>query len=149
VAHADLVLHVVDASHPDPEGQIRAVREVLADVPGALAVPEVLVLNKSDIAEQDVLMRLRGRTEPTVEVSALTGAGLDDLLETVAQRLPRPSERVAVVLPYTRGDLVAEAHAKGEVLSEKHGNEGYELVALVSEALAGRMLDAEARATRD
>ena len=149
VAHADLVLHVVDASHPDPEGQIRAVREVLADVPGALAVPEVLVLNKSDIAEQDVLMRLRGRTEPTVEVSALTGAGLDDLLETVAQRLPRPSERVEVVLPYTRGDLVAEAHAKGEVLSEKHGNEGYELVALVSEALAGRMLDAEARATRD
>jgi len=149
VANADLVLHVVDASHPDPEGQIRAVREVLADVPGALAVPEVLVLNKSDIAEQDVLMRLRGRTEPTVEVSALTGAGLDDLLETVAQRLPRPSERVEVVLPYTRGDLVAEAHAKGEVLSEKHGNEGYELVALVSEALAGRMLDAEARATRD
>ena len=149
VANADLVLHVVDASHPDPEGQIRAVREVLADVPGALAVPEVLVLNKSDIAEQDVLMRLRGRPEPTVEVSALTGAGLDDLLETVAQRLPRPSERVEVVLPYTRGDLVAEAHAKGEVLSEKHGNEGYELVALVSEALAGRMLDAEARATRD
>jgi len=149
VANADLVLHVVDASHPDPEGQIRAVREVLADVPGALAVPEVLVLNKSDIAEQDVLMRLRARPEPTVEVSALTGAGLDDLLETVAQRLPRPSERVEVVLPYTRGDLVAEAHAKGEVLSEKHGNEGYELVALVSEALAGRMLDAEARATRD
>jgi GTP-binding protein HflX len=146
VAHADLVLHVVDASHPDPEGQIRAVREVLADVPGASAVPEVLVLNKSDVADHDVLLRLRGRPEPTVEISALTGEGIDDLLATLAERLPRPEVRVDVTLPYTRGDLVAEAHAKGEVLSEKHGADGYELVALVSEALASRMNQAQARA---
>ena len=76
VANADLVLHVVDASHPDPEGQIAAVRHVLADVPGASAVAEVLVLNKADIADVDVLMRLRGRPEPTIEVSALTGEGI-------------------------------------------------------------------------
>jgi len=149
VAHADLVLHVVDASHPDPEGQIRAVREVLADVPGASAVAEVLVLNKSDVADHDVLLRLRGRPEPTVEVSALTGEGIGELLETLAQRLPRPEVRVDVTLPYTRGDLVAEAHSKGEVLSEKHGPDGYELVALVSEALAARMADAQARAERE
>jgi GTP-binding protein HflX len=142
VAHADLVLHVVDASHPDPEGQIRAVREVLADVPGAAAVPEVLVLNKCDIADQDVLMRLRARPEPTVEVSALTGAGLDDLMDEVAERLPRPAVRVDLTLPYTRGDLVAEAHSKGEVLSEHHSADGYELTALVNEALAARMTEA-------
>ena len=142
VANADLVLHVVDASHPDPEGQIAAVRHVLADVPGALQVPEVLVLNKCDIAEPDVLMRLRGRPEPTVEVSALTGEGLTELLQTVAERLPRPAERVELLLPYSRGDLVAEAHSKGEVLSENHVGEGYQLIALVSEALAARMLQA-------
>jgi len=146
VAFADLVLHVVDASHPDPEGQIRAVREVLADVPGASKVPEILVLNKSDVADPDVLTRLRGRPEPTVEVSALTGEGIPELLEEIAQRLPKPSERVDVVLPYSRGDLVAEAHAKGEVLSEHHTGDGYELTALVSEALAARMREAEARA---
>ena len=142
VANADLVLHVVDASHPDPEGQIAAVRHVLADVPGASAVAEILVLNKADIAEPDVLMRLRGRPEPTIEVSALTGEGMDDLLAGLSDRLPRPAMRVDLLLPYTRGDLVAEAHAKGEVISEQHGGEGYELVALVSDALAARMHDA-------
>jgi GTP-binding protein HflX len=150
VAYADLVLHVVDASHPDPEGQIRAVREVLADVPGASTVPEILVLNKCDVAQDDVVMRLRARPEPTVEVSALTGEGMDGLLDTIAERLPRPEVRVDVLLPYTRGDLVAEAHAKGEVLSESHVAEGYELTALVNEALAARMKDAaQKHAARD
>jgi len=139
VAFADLVLHVVDASHPDPEGQIRAVREVLADVPGAAQVPEILVLNKCDVAEHEVLLRLRARPETTIEVSALTGEGMDELLALVAQELPRPEVRVEVLLPYTRGDLVAEAHSKGEVLSEHHIAEGYELTALVNEALAARM----------
>ncbi|MCR6711264.1 MAG: GTPase HflX [Demequina sp.] len=151
VAHADLVLHVVDASHPDPEGQIRAVREVLADVPGASQVPEVLVLNKADIAEHDVLMRLRARPEPTIEVSALTGEGLPELLTLIAEKLPRPEVRVDVTLPYTRGDLVAEAHSKGEVVSEHHVADGYELVALVNESLAARINEAAAKlsASRD
>src|SRR5690606_37168869 len=84
VTHADLMLHVVDASHPDPEGQITAVRTVLSDVPGADEVKEVLVLNKTDIADPETLMRLRGRPEVTIEVSALTGAGMTELLELVA-----------------------------------------------------------------
>jgi GTP-binding protein HflX len=150
-ANADLVLHVVDASHPDPEGQIRAVREVLADVPGATQVPEVLVLNKADIAEHDTLLRLRARPEPTIEVSALTGEGITELLALVAEKLPRPEVRVDVTLPYTRGDLVAEAHSKGEVVSETHGADGYELVALVNESLAARINEAAAKlsAARD
>lgn len=145
VAHADLMLHVVDASHPDPEGQIRAVHEVLADVPGASKVREVLVLNKTDIADPDVVMRLRARKDITVEVSALTGAGLGDLMATIAEELPHPEVRLEVALPYSRGDLVSEAHAKGEVLAERHTAEGYELTALVSEALAARMREAHAR----
>ena len=142
VTHADLMLHVVDASHPDPEGQINAVRTVLADVPGAAQVREVLVLNKCDIAESETVMRLRGRAEHTVEVSALTGDGLEDLMETVGRELPRPSVRVDLVVPYTRGDLLNEVHDHGEVLAQEHGGDGTMLSALVDESLAARLHEA-------
>ncbi|WP_061960389.1 GTPase HflX [Demequina flava] len=142
VAHADLMLHVVDASHPDPESQISAVREVLADVPGADDVKEVIVLNKSDAAEPETLMRLRGRREMTIEVSALTGEGIAELMALIARELPRPEVRIDLVVPYTRGDLVNEVHLHGEVLSEDHEAAGTHLVALVDEPLAGRLHDA-------
>lgn len=142
VAFADLMLHVVDASHPDPEGQIRAVREVLSDVPGAESVTELLVLNKADVAEPETLLRLRARREETVEVSALTGEGIDELMDTIARLLPRPPVRVDVTVPYSRGDLIAEAHREGEVVSEEHGGTGYHLVADVSESLAARIREA-------
>lgn len=139
VANADLMLHVVDASHPDPEGQISAVREVLSDVPGADQVPEVLVLNKTDVAEPEVLMRLRARREVTIEVSALTGAGMSELMELIAEQLPRPDVRVDLVVPYTRGDLVNDVHLHGEVLEIEHEPEGTHLVAMVDSALAVRL----------
>jgi GTP-binding protein HflX len=139
VAHADLMLHVVDASHPDPEGQISAVRTVLADVPGADQVREVLVLNKADVAEPETLMRLRARKETTIEVSALTGAGMDELMQLIARELPRPDVKIDVLVPYTRGDLVNEAHLHGEILEETHEPEGTRLVAMVDDGLAARL----------
>ncbi|MGA8045326.1 MAG: GTPase HflX, partial [Dermatophilaceae bacterium] len=78
VAEADLLLHVVDGSHPDPEGQISAVRAVLADV-DATDVREVIVINKADLAEQEVIDRLRRHEKHSIVVSARTGAGLDEL----------------------------------------------------------------------
>ncbi len=147
VSHGDLVLHVVDASHPDPESQIRAVREVLADVPGADQVPELLVFNKADAADEDTLLRLRGRREPHIEVSALTGEGLDALMDRVAEMLPRPPVHLELTVPYSRGDLIAEAHRDGEVISEDHDENGYRLVADVSESLAARMREAAGAAS--
>lgn len=144
VAHADLMLHIVDASHPDPEGQIRAVREVLADVPGADQVREVLVLNKVDIADPETVLRLRGRRETTIEVSALTGEGIPALLELIGEELPRPAQRVDLVVPYTRGDLVSEVHRTGEVLEQEHVASGTRLVALVDSSLAVRLAEAAA-----
>lgn len=138
-ANADVIVHVVDAAHPDPEGQIRAVREVLMGVPGASDVREVLVLNKADIAHPDALLRLRARRDQTVEVSALTGEGIDELIEIIAQALPRPAVKVALTVPYTRGDLVSEAHQRGEVLLARHNDEGTWLEALVDESLAVRL----------
>ena len=141
------MLHVVDASHPDPEGQITAVRTVLADVPGATEVAELLVFNKVDAADEETLLRLRGRREPHIEVSALTGQGMGELLETIAQMLPRPPVHVDVTLPFSRGDLVNEAHREGDVLSEDHAGDGYHLVADVSDALAARIREAASAAS--
>jgi len=138
-ANADLILHVVDAAHPDPEGQILAVHTVLADVPRASDVREILVLNKTDIADVETLMRLRARRDQTIEVSAMTGAGIPELMDAIAEALPRPSVRVELTVPYTRGDLVSEIHQRGEVIMERHDPEGTWVEALVDESLAARL----------
>ena len=142
VAEADLLLHVVDAAHSDPEGQIRAVRAVLADIAGALDVPELVVLNKADLADADALAGLRARHPGAVVVSARSGLGLDALREVVADRLPRPGVPVDVVIPYGRGDLVSRVHLHGELESAEHMPEGTALRARVDEALAAELLEA-------
>ncbi len=119
VGRADLIVHVVDASDVDPEAQIRAVREVLADI-DALGVPEQLVFNKADAADADMLIRLRRLFPEALFVSALTGDGIDKLESVVDERLPRPDVTVTVLVPYARGDLVARMHESGEVLSVDH-----------------------------
>jgi GTP-binding protein HflX len=134
VAEADLVLHVVDGSHPDPEGQLAAVRAVLADV-GAQDVPELVVVNKADIADPDVVAGLLRRPRAVV-VSARTGEGVPELVDLVAALLPRPDVEVDVLLPYHRGDLVHRVHTDGKVLAEEHTEVGTRLQALVRRPLA-------------
>jgi len=141
VAEADVLLHVVDASHPDPEGQIAAVRTVLGELgvrsagAGAQGV-ELVVLNKVDAADEDVLARLRRREPGCVVVSARTGAGVEQLRERLADVLPRPDVLVDVVVPYQRGDLVSRTHTSGSVLVEEHTGEGTRLRARVAPELA-------------
>jgi len=135
VKDADLILHVVDASDADPEAQIRAVREVLGDIE-ALDVPEQLVFNKTDAAEPEVLLRLRALAPDALFVSARTGAGLAELTERIEQRLPRPDIEVNVLLPYTRGDLVARLHDEADILETEHTEGGTLVHARVGPALA-------------
>jgi GTPase len=135
VGQADLILHVVDASDADPEAQIRAVHEVLAEI-DALGVPELLVFNKVDQATPETLMRLRGLAPDAVFVSAHTGRGLDELRACIERRLPRPDIEVTALVPYTRGDLVALVHERAEVLDTEHTGAGTRLRARVSPALA-------------
>jgi GTP-binding protein HflX len=135
VADADLVIHVVDGSHPDPEGQVRAVREVLAEV-GADTVPELLVVNKSDASGEEVMLRLKRLWPDAVFVSARTGAGIDEARAAVEERLPWPAREVLALIPYERGDLVGRVHTVGEVLEVSHLPEGTRLRARVDEALA-------------
>jgi GTP-binding protein HflX len=138
VADADLVLHVVDGSHPDPEGQISAVRAVLADV-GAADVREVVVVNKADAAEPDVLDRLQRQERHVIVVSARTGEGLETLIDRVAAELPRPDVLVEVLLPYDRGDLLSRVHEDGEITATEHRAEGTAVTARVRADLAAEL----------
>ncbi len=138
VADADLILHVVDGSDPDPESQIDAVREVLREIDAA-DVPELIVINKADVADELALARLRRREPHSVVVSARTGLGLEDLLELVERSLPVLDREVRVLLPYERGDLVARIHTEGEVVKQEHTGEGTLLDARVPLALAAEL----------
>jgi GTP-binding protein HflX len=144
VSEADLVLHVVDGSHPDPEGQIRAVRQVLAET-GAGDLAEIIAINKADIADPVELTRLRTLEPRSVIVSARTGEGLSELLEMIAAELPRPAVEVSALVPYTRGGLVSRVHEHGEVLELEHTDTGTRLRARVDPGLAA-MLDGYALA---
>jgi len=135
VAESDLILHVVDGSHPDPEGQIAAVREVLGEI-GALQVPEIIVINKADAADPLVVKQLLAREPHAVVVSAHSGEGIDELLLAIEADLPRPAERIEVVLPYSRGDLLNQVHTHGEIESLSHEADGTHVVARVPEDLA-------------
>src|SRR6478672_2841476 len=135
VADADLLLHVVDGSHPDPEGQISAVRAVLADVEAA-NVREVIVVNKADAADPEVLDRIRRHEKHSIVVSARTGAGLEELRALIADELPRPTIDVDVLLPYDRGDLVSRLHEEAEVIASEHTEDGTRVKARVHPDLA-------------
>ncbi len=138
VADSDLIVHVVDGSHPDPEGQLVAVREVLAEI-GADKVRELVVINKADIADDLVLARLRQREPHSVVVSAKTGEGIAEARAAIEADLPRPAVEVAVLLPYDRGDLVSRLHDHGEVISLEHTGDGTLVKARVGDALAGEL----------
>ncbi|MGO1167660.1 MAG: GTPase HflX [Janibacter sp.] len=138
VADADLLLHVVDGSHPDPEGQISAVRAVLADV-DATDVKEVVVINKADAADPEVVDRVLRHEKYSIAVSARTGQGVDDLLALVADELPKPDIDVEVLVPYSRGDLVSRLHDEASVLAEDHVAEGTRLHAKVHGDLAAEL----------
>ena len=143
-AQADLLLHVVDASDPDPEGQIAAVRTVLAEI-GALQVPEQLVLNKADLADEATILALRANHPDALVVSARTGRGIDELRAVVDERLPRPEVALTVLVPYERGDLVDKVHKTAVIDSLEHTGEG----TLITARVRGDLADELAAFVRD
>ena len=138
VAEADLILHVVDGSDADPQAQIAAVREVLGEI-GAGQVPELVVVNKADVADPITVEGLRLREEGALVVSARTGDGLPALLSELERQLPRRDLQITVLVPYGRGDLISRAHQEGEVLTVSHGQNGTELTARVPPGLAAEL----------
>ncbi|WP_434922876.1 GTPase HflX [Glutamicibacter sp. PAEs-4] len=139
IADSDLILHVVDGSHPDPEGQIQAVRTVLGEV-DALNIPEIIVVNKADVADPFVVERIRNRESNTVVVSAHTGEGIQELLEKISSSIPRPGIQLEVLIPYNRGDLIAKLHqSESEILESEHLEEGTRMIVKVRDSLAAEL----------
>ena len=135
VSGADLIVHLVDGSHEDPRGQIAAVREVIRDIGGA-HIPEIIAINKVDIADPEVIRDLM-RAEPgSYPISVHSGQGIEELRAAIESSLPRPKISVSVVIPYERGDLVSRIHEEGAILKEEYLAQGTMLNALVDEALA-------------
>jgi GTP-binding protein HflX len=123
VTRADLVLHVADASSPEVEQQVEAVRSVLGEI-GAGAIPEVLALNKVDVLSEMDRERATRRFPDAVALSALTGEGTEALLERVALEVPRPPVEVTLLVPYGRDEVIARLYRDAEVLGTEAGPEG-------------------------
>ena len=141
VSGADLIVHVVDGSHPDPFEQIRAVREVITEIGGG-EIPEIIAINKVDAADPDVVMEILRKEKNSFAFSARTGFGIDGLVRAIEKSLPHPNVEINALIPYDRGDLVSAVHERGEILSEEYVETGTQMRALVDGGLAKAIEDA-------
>jgi len=130
VAAADVIVHVVDGSDPDPRGQITAVRQVINELGGG-DIAEIIAINKADIAAPEVLMQILREESNSYAFSARTGFGMETLQKAIESVLPRPRVEIRVTIPFSRGDLVSTIHNRGEILSEDYSEEGTIIHAMV------------------
>ena len=135
VSGADLIVHVVDGSHPDPQEQIRAVRSVINEIGGG-EIAEIIAINKADIAPPEKMMQLLREEPNSFAFSARTGFGIDTLVAAIEAALPRPRVEITAVIPFSRGDLVSAIHERGEIFTETYLPEGTSIHALVDGSLA-------------
>lgn len=135
VSGADLIVHVVDGSHPDPSEQIRAVREVIDEI-GGKEIPEIIAINKVDIADPEVIMNLLRTEKNAYAFSVRTGFGIEGLLHAIEKSLPHPQVEIDCVIPYERGDLVSAIHEHGEIISELYEEGGTHIHARVDAGLS-------------
>jgi GTP-binding protein HflX len=139
VGDADLLVHVVDASSPDPVGHMSAVRDVLHEI-HASTVPELLAFNKCDVAPDDA-ERLVRANPGSVAFWALTGEGVVELLVAIGDRLRAQAHVVELLVPFDRGDILASVHREGQVLDEVAGDHGMRVRARLDDASAHRLRD--------
>lgn len=140
VGQADVILHVVDGSHPDPSSQIDAVNDVLSHIDGVEDIPQIIAFNKSDCISQPMRDRLSSLYPNAYIVSAASGENIDSLLNNIESLLPSPRVRVEAVLPYTAGSLLSSVRENGVVESVDYRDDGVALVAFVSDSLAARIM---------
>ena len=138
VTMSDVIVHVVDASHPDPAQQIKTVRDVVGEV-DARDIPEIVVFNKADLIDNDQQILLRGLEPHAVFVSAKTGEGIEELQHLIADMIPEPDVEVNAVIPYDHGELVSQIHTTGQVLDTDYVESGTRIHARVSPEMAARI----------
>ncbi|MGM1028659.1 MAG: GTPase HflX [Actinomycetota bacterium] len=140
VAESDVIVHVVDASHPDPAAQIATVRDVLGET-GARSIPEIVVFNKADLVGDDERLVLRGLQPDAIFASARTGDAIDAILAAIAELLPRPEVEVSLLVPFDRGDIIAMLHDRFEVVREAYEEAGTRIDAKVNEAALSQLAE--------
>ncbi|MBH0084401.1 GTPase HflX [Salinibacterium sp. SWN167] len=133
IGQSDVIVHVVDASHPDPGAQLATVRDVIGEL-GARDIPEIVVFNKSDLADDDQRLLIRGLEPTGIFVSARSGEGIDELNARIAELLPSPEIEVTLLVPYDRGEVISRLHVQGRVISTDYREEGTLVTALVHPA---------------
>jgi GTP-binding protein HflX len=138
VSESDLIVHVVDGSHPDPQEQLRAVRKVINEIGGG-EIMEIIAINKADVSAPEVLMNLLRNESNAYAISARTGYGVDTLVKAIEAALPKPKVEINAVIPFSRGDLVSAVHEQGEIISEEYLPEGTKIHAMVGGALAQKI----------
>jgi GTP-binding protein HflX len=131
VGEADVIVHVVDAGHPDPASQLATVRDVIGEI-GARGIPEIVVFNKSDLVDDNQRLLLRGLEPTAIVASARTGEGIDDLLARIAGLIPAPSINLELLIPYDRGDLISSLHEHAKILSTEYVETGTRVTVLVT-----------------
>ena len=138
VAESDVILHVVDGSHPDPAAQLKVVREVIAEV-DAQHIPEVVAFNKADLIDDTQRMILTGLAPKAVFVSAKTGEGIARLKVAIEAALPHLEHEVVAVVPYTHGEIISELHERNRVVSTEYADDGTRVHAYVGEEMLAKL----------
>ena len=138
ITEADLLLHVVDVTHPNAHAQSRAVFQTLEEIE-ADHVPIISALNKIDLLEDsDGARRALEEFPKAVAISARTGEGVDDLLKSVTQLLFENFVPVSLWLPYREGGLISMFHEQGHVEKVEHGEEGIQITGMLPQRLVAR-----------
>jgi GTP-binding protein HflX len=141
VIEADLLLHIIDASHPQALEQARAVYATLKEI-AAGDIPMINVLNKIDrLADPEAACAALCHLEDSVAVSALTGMGLDKLLGHIEEVLESEMVRVDVVIPFDRGELVGLFHERGLIDKEEYRETGTRIIGRLPEVLSLQFAD--------
>lgn len=123
IIEADMLLHVIDATHPNAAAQIESVEDTLAELE-VDHLPMVAALNKIDLLPEGEKPQLFDLPYPVVPVSAVSGEGVPELLVAIDAAMVRYLQPLTVKLPYKRGDLLSMMYERGQVDSEEHTGEG-------------------------
>jgi GTP-binding protein HflX len=138
IADSDVILHVVDGSHPDPASQLATVREVIGEVE-ARHIPEIVVFNKSDLVDPDQRLVLRGLEPNAIFTSARTGEGIEEVLAAIAAALPVPAIQLDLMVPYDRGDVISSLHDHARILATSYEEGGTRVSVLVTDEHAAAL----------
>lgn len=134
-SNADVILHIVDASNPECETQAKVTLELLKEL-GCEGIPVVTAFNKCDLVPylDDISVG-----DGVVRISAKRGEGIPELLEAVAKALPQSAKKMKLLIPFSKGGLIADIRREGKVFSEEYTADGTLVDALVDVKLYSRV----------